>query len=74
MREAHSWYLEDRTNHKINYEKIIEILNKQKATNLNKIIKRLKTGKNIIDEEETDKVIIKPQYIHKRLLNTSKKV
>jgi hypothetical protein len=70
MREAHSWYLEDRANHKINYEKIIEILNRQKATNLNKIIKRLKSDKNIVDGE-TDKVNTKPQYNHKRLLNTS---
>ena len=48
MKEAHAWYLEDRDNHRITYEKIIEILNRQKATHLNKIIKRLKL-KNIID-------------------------
>jgi len=77
MREAHSWYLENRDKHKINYEKIIEILNKQKATNLNKIIKRLKSGKNIVTEgtnkEIQHKVNTNPQYIHKRLLNTSTK-
>ena len=70
MREAHSWYLEDRDKHKITYEKIIEILNKQKATNLNKIIKRLKLGKNT---EKVEKVLNEP-YVHKRLLNSSNQV
>ena len=65
MREAHVWYLEDRDKHKITYEKIIEILNKQKATNLNKIIKRLKLANNI--SEGSNKVV----YTHKRLLNNN---
>ena len=65
MREAHAWYLEDRDKHKITYEKIIEILNKQKATNLNKIIKRLKLANNI--SEGSNKVV----YTHKRLLNNN---
>lgn len=72
MREAHSWYLEDRDKHKITYEKIIEILNKQKPTNLNKIIKRLKSGKNLESIEGAEKVPRVP-YVHKRLLNNVNK-
>ena len=45
IKEAHKWYLEDKTSHRITYEKIIELLNIQTPTNLNKIVKRLKLNK-----------------------------
>ena len=66
IKEAHAWYLEDRKINKINYEKIMNILNKQTSTNLNKIIKRLKLGKNettIVEKE-------RKQPVQKRLLVT----
>jgi hypothetical protein len=66
IKEAHTWYLEDRKNNKITYEKIINILNKQTSTNLNKIIKRLKLGKVETTVVEKDK----KHYTQKRLLNT----
>ena len=65
IKEAHKWYLEDKTSHKITYEKIIELLNLQTPTNLNKIIKRLKLNK-LSNENEKEKVEKKPQK--KRLL------
>lgn len=56
IKEAHNWYLQDRKTHKINYDKIIEILNKQTPTNINKIIKRLKLSLNTNDKKtETEK-------------------
>jgi ribosomal protein L23 len=48
IKEAHNWYLNDRKNNKITYEKIMTILNNQNPTNLNKIIKRVKLGTNLI--------------------------
>ncbi len=48
IKEAHNWYLNDRKNNKITYEKIMTILNSQTPTNLNKIIKRVKLGTNLI--------------------------
>jgi hypothetical protein len=67
MKEAHDWYLLDRNN-KISYSKIIEILNRQKPTNLNKMIKRLKFKNNDVEKEKKPYV-----YSHKRLLPTIKK-
>lgn len=68
MKEAHSWYLEDRNTHKIGYEKIIEILNIQKPTYLNKIIKRMKL--NAINGEREYKIPLNNQ---RRLLPLSAK-
>ena len=65
IKEAHNWYLQDRKNNKITYDKIIEILNNQPPTNLNKIIKRIKLNKNI---NTNDKVLEKPPQTQKRLL------
>jgi hypothetical protein len=45
MKSAHSWYLTDRKINKINYDVIINILNQQTPTNVNKIIKRIKLSK-----------------------------
>ena len=66
IKEAHNWYLQDRKTHKINYDKIIEILNNQTPTNINKIIKRLKLSLN---SNSTEKKIEKPQQ--KRLLKSN---
>lgn len=40
IKECHSWHLEDRIINKINYDKVLDILNKQPATNLNRMIKK----------------------------------
>ena len=49
IKEAHAWYLNDRKNNKISSDKIMNILNCQNPTNLNKIIKRVKLGNCIIN-------------------------
>ena len=55
IKEAHTWYLQDRKTHKITYDKIIEILNKQTPTNINKIIKRLKMSLNSGEKKQEEK-------------------
>lgn len=40
----HSWHTSDRTNNKVNMEKVIEILNEQTPTNLNRMIKKIIYG------------------------------
>jgi len=40
IRSCHGWHLNDRSNNKISLSKVIEVLNQQEPTNLNKMIKR----------------------------------
>ena len=71
MKEAHKWYLEDKTSHKITYEKIIDLLNLQSPTNLNRIIKRLKLSKLSKENVNSEKLIVK-KAPKKRLLSSNK--
>jgi hypothetical protein len=41
IREIHSWHLEDRIQNRINLNKVIDILNQQYPTNINKMIRSL---------------------------------
>jgi hypothetical protein len=47
IRQCHSWHIENRLENKINLHKVIEILNAQPPTNINRMIKR-----KILDEKE----------------------
>lgn len=40
----HSWHTSDRTNNKVNMDKVIEILNEQTPSNLNRMIKKIIYG------------------------------
>ena len=42
MNACHEWHLQDRVRNRISLRKVIEILNEQPPTNLNKIIRRMK--------------------------------
>jgi hypothetical protein len=42
MRECHDWYLSDRQNNRVTLERVITVLNKQPATNLNHMIRNFK--------------------------------
>jgi hypothetical protein len=42
LQACHAWHLEDRENNRISFNKVMEIVNNQPFTNLNKIIKRIK--------------------------------
>lgn len=83
MSLAHEWHQSDRTNNRINHNKIIEILNEQSPTNLNRIIRRIKlerkTNTNSTEPEIFNNVQVKQndrrppgQYKHKKLLPSRK--
>lgn len=40
VREIHGWHIEDRKNNKININKVVEVMNKQSAIDLNKMRRR----------------------------------
>ena len=46
MKACHTWHLEDRAKNRISLRKVIDILNEQTPTNLNKIIRRYNNEKN----------------------------
>ncbi len=52
IRQCHEWYKEDRNNNIVTLNKVIDILNIQPVTNLNKMIKALKYSKIIKSKEE----------------------
>jgi hypothetical protein len=45
IKECHKWHESDRTNNRISMEIVINTLNKQSSTNLNRMIRRLKNQK-----------------------------
>lgn len=45
MKQCHSWHLENRVKNKVTLSKVVEIMNNQPATVLNKIIRNIKFGK-----------------------------
>ncbi len=56
IKYCHSWHLEDRINNKINLNKVIEILNQQQPTNINKMIRRFYGDKKEKQDEKTHEV------------------
>lgn len=46
MKQCHSWHLENRLKNKVTLSKVVEVLNRQQATVLNKIIRNIKYPKN----------------------------
>ena len=52
IRECHSFHEQDRKKNRISLAKVIEILNKQTPTNLNKMIRRFQNEKNFPAEVE----------------------
>lgn len=82
MSLAHEWHQTDRTNNRINHNKIINLLNEQTPTNLNRIIRRIKLERKSthLTTEQVSSVQVKQnhkrpigQYKHKKLLSTSRK-
>lgn len=56
IKECHNWHLEDRVNNKINLNKVIEVLNAQQPTNINKMIRRLYADKKEKQDDKTHEV------------------
>lgn len=44
MKECHAWYNEDRANRYVNLDKVLEVLHRQPATNLNHMIRHFHSG------------------------------
>ena len=51
---CHSWHEEDRKNNRVTTDKVIEVLNTQSATNLNKMIRRFHADKEKQHETQTN--------------------
>ena len=46
IRECHNWHMQDKITNKINLNKVIEVLNQQPATNINRMIRKRIMEKN----------------------------
>jgi len=55
IRACHSWHEKNRKENRINLEKVIEKLNEQTATNINKMIRLYKSQKKRINEQQNNK-------------------
>lgn len=56
MRSCHSWHLEDRVKHRISLRKVIELMNKQEPTSLNRMIRSyIQESKNPEQASQTKK-------------------
>jgi hypothetical protein len=49
MKACHQWHLTDRANNRISVEKVLNEINQQPSTKLNKMIKRFKVVKNMLN-------------------------
>ena len=56
VRECHKWHENDRTNNRISVDKVIEVLNQQTPTSLNRMIRRFRNEKN---DQKQNKNIVK---------------
>ena len=54
IRECHRWHEEDRTNNRISIERVIETLNQQNPTALNRMIRRFRNEKVAQKQNKTD--------------------
>jgi len=48
----HSWHIEDRMTNKITLNKVIEVMNQQTPTNLNRMIKKVLYGNKVVKEDD----------------------
>lgn len=69
-RACHSWHEEDRKNNRVTLEKVLEVLNEQNATNLNKMIRRHHEEENQ-QKEAQEKVQIRNRSTTISSANTS---
>ena len=56
IKECHSWHIEDRLENRISLNKVMEVLNRQTPTNLNRMIRHLKLEKKNNSGDVTTKV------------------
>lgn len=86
IRECHAWHEEDRKTNRISINRVIDILNTQTPTNLNKMIRRFKCEKdnpttqkvqprtraNTVSSDNQDSEVLSPHSQHSLLLSNSK--
>lgn len=68
MDKAHKWHQEDRENNKVNFNIIIDILNKENPSNLNHIIRNVKLERKKLENNKPPHTNVIPQK-KKRLLS-----
>ena len=77
IRKCHSWHIENRLENKININKVIEVLNSEPPTNINRMIKRKIIGyyKESINPTESEnlepKATLEPKYKSKYIKNNT---
>lgn len=69
IRECHTWHLLNRLENKININKVMEVLNQQPATNINRMIR-----KRVVEKKNNISHVVKPEFKEYTSLLTSKKV
>lgn len=68
MRECHKWHESDRSNNKVSESKIMEILNKQTPTAINKMIRRWK----IVKDTNNDNIDVQNRKNRSNTITTEK--
>lgn len=68
IRKAHDWYLSDRDHHKIDINKVIDIMNEQSPTILNHLIRQHEIALKKIADGIVDDPIVLPIRTNKSLL------
>lgn len=66
IKECHSWHIEDRLTNKTNLNKVMEVLNRQTPTQLNRMIRHLKLEKNnVMNSADSDQPVVKKDFVRK---------
>ena len=72
MKNCHDWHRLDREQNRISLRKVIEIINKENASNLNKMIRRAKNSqKQYINYNQEKQRFLRPRTHNSPLLNSN---
>ena len=63
IKELHSWHLENRVENRISLDRVIQVLNTQTPTNINKMIRRVIQEENTKDSSENTLEVIKREPV-----------
>ena len=63
IKECHSWHIEERLENRISLNKVMDVLNRQTPTNLNRMIRHLKMEKNKINSG--DGTTVQKEFVRK---------
>ena len=54
IRQCHKWHEDDRSSNRINIDKVIEVLNQQTPTSLNRMVRRFRNEKTVQTQKKTE--------------------